>query len=234
MKIDMINLNKLTEEETVLLFKQMKEGSTTAMTQLIILNMPLVNYIVKKNFFSFECDKEELISVGKIGLLKAINSFDLSMDCKFSTYACQCIKNEIYIFIRHIRKWQNMLELDGMVVCKDKDNSELKLIDILPDEFDMEKEYEHFETIIRLKELMNQIPDDKNKEILMLYFGFYDKSYTQKEIASMMNVSKSYIQKIIKNITNYLKIELEKDDTNREKEKSKIRMKSAYKYLINK
>lgn len=235
MKRDNTNINNLSEKETIMLFNQMKEGSTTARIELITSNIALVTYTVNKLFFSVECDKEELISVGKIGLLKAINTFDLSMDCKFSTYACQCIKNEIYIFMRHIKKWQKVLDLDGVVVCKDKDNSELKLMDILPDEFDMEQEYEHFETIIRLKKLLNQIPDDRNKKIVMLYFGFYnEKTYTQNEIASMMNISRSNIQNIIKSIVNSLRIELEEDRTKYKNENNKKKIKTVFDYYTNK
>ena len=218
-----ISINTLSDEETTILFRQMKEGSTSARIKLMTSNINLVNYIVNKKFFSVNCDKDDLISVGKIGLIKAIDTFDLSTKWKFSTYACRCIKNEIYIYMRQMKKWQGILELEGIVIGNDKDNNELKIIDVLPDKLNIEQEYEDYETIGILKELLNQIPDGRNKKIVMLYFGFYDdKTYTQREIAKMMNVSASNIRRIIKNTTNYLKNELEEED---KKTNTKVKLK---------
>lgn len=197
-----------------LIFKN-KQGNDKALEKLVMHNLKLVIHEVLKRFANFTCDKEELVAIGNIGLLKAIKTFDTTKNIEFTTYATRCIDNEILMFLRKKKKLAHTESLEK-IIYTDKDGSEIKHEEIISDN----KDYinQQLDKIIVHQELNELNPRDK--EIIMLYFGFYDRKYTQKEIAKIMNLSSSSICKSISNSLQILKTNLTQ---NNEKEKNFIK-----------
>lgn len=195
--IDMNNLpNPLDKEELYELFKKLKQGDEVASNIIFLHNMKLVLKQVYNRFQSVNYDKDDLISIGNIGLLNAIKTFDISKEVSFSNYAIKCIDNEILKSIRSINKNNQEISLDKTVKYN-RDGNELKIGDTIPDKTDIFEDYTSTELYSAINEIVNNLPE-RDKEIIKLYFGFYDnKVYKQKEIADMMSLSKSYITKII-------------------------------------
>ena len=227
-----IDANKLpkalSKEETYDLLRKIQQDDDLAKKKLAEHNIRLVISNIYKKFPNVEYDKKDLISIGNIGLLKAISSFDISKNIEFSTYAIRCIDNEILMFLRKLKKHENVDSLDRTINYSN-DGSELKIKDTLSDDIDIEKEYTDNEMHYILREILNDLPEyDKN--ILMLHFGFYnDKQYKQKEIADMLSLSQPQVSRIItrsvKRIGNILEekgiVELRKKDNSKNISKSK-------------
>ena len=214
MKSDSIYLNNalpltLSDEETIDLFNQMHNGIKEAREKLIVHNLRLVLYIVYNFFRNTEYDEDDLIQIGNIGLINAIDAFDVFKNIKFNTYASKCIKNEISHFMKHQRNWDKIGELDASLVGDSEDNDVMTLMDILHDDTDIEQEYDDKETKENIRNIIDRISNEKIRQIVMLYYGFYNnKIYTQQEIADIMNVSKSYISKVINNTIKQIKNEM--------------------------
>ena len=231
----------LPKDETYKLFQLAATGSEEARDKLITHNIRLVLYEVSNKFLNVDYDKKDLVSIGNIGLLKAINTYDVSKEFEFATYAARCIDNEILMFLRKLKKHQNTDSIDR-VVFRDKDGSELKLEDKLSDGSDLVEDHEQNETHNIIRKLVKKLPD-RDKEIVMLHFGFYnDRIYTQKEIADKFNISQSYVSRLITKIVKRLGkqledvgvIELHEKPKTKEKEKDKKEMRriqSIYEYF---
>ena len=208
----------LTSEETTQLFMQMAGGSKEARDKLIIHNLCLVYYEVINKFGSYSCDKDDLISIGSIGLLKAIDSFDISKGFKFCTYACKCIDNEIFLFLRRNKKFYNNISFDDIILRTTSDNT-LKIEDILSDDVDIAEDYVQKESLEIIKVLIESLPDNE-KEIIKLYFGFYDNEiYNQREIAEKIHAAQSSISRKIARIIKTLQMQL--DNTRLQRVESK-------------
>ena len=187
----------LPRDETFKLIQLATNGSEEARVKLVTHNIRLVLYIVSNRFSNVEYDKKDLVSIGNIGLLKAIDTFDISKGFEFSTYAMKCIDNEILMFLRKIKKHQNIVSMDT-IVFHDKDGSDIKLEDKLSDGSDLVEDHEQNEIHSIIRKLVQELPD-REKEIVMLHFGFYnDRIYTQEEIADKLNISQSYTSRLIK------------------------------------
>lgn len=193
----------LTKDELKKLLKEASEGSLESRDKLIIHNIRLVLYEVTKKFQNVDYDKKDLVSIGNIGLVKAINTYDISKGFEFAAYATRCIDNEILMFLRKLKKDQNVDSLDR-TINHDKDGNGLKVEDIISDEIDVVEEYTDNETYQLIRQIVKNLPD-RDREIIMLHFGFYnDKTHTQKEIADMMSISQSYVSRLIKKIVKRL------------------------------
>lgn len=189
----------LSKEEVYKLIQEANEGSKEARDKLVTHNIRLVLYEVTNKFQNVDYDKKDLVSIGNIGLLKAINTYDLSKGFEFATYAMRCIDNEILMFLRKLKKDQSIDSLDR-VIFHDKDGSEMKLEDKLSDDSDLVEDHENEETHRIIREVVKELPY-RDKEIIMLHFGFYDdKTYTQREIADKFNISQSYVSRLITKI----------------------------------
>lgn len=203
----------LTNEEEEVLLQRLRNKDETARSELIEHNLRLVVYIAKK-FESSGADIDDLISVGAIGLIKAVQSYDVSKNIKLATYASRCIENEILMFIRKKTKQNYEVSLDEPLNY-DKDGNELLLSDILesePDEVNsmLEKSSEN-------KILWNAIRklNAREQKIMELRFGLNgDEESTQKEVADMLGISQSYISRIEKKILSRLKKDLIKSNIN--------------------
>lgn len=201
----------LLKEENKRLIKLMLEGDFDARQKLIESNMRLVTYRVSTRFGTVNYDKEELVSIGNLGLIKAVDTFDPKREISLATYAIKCIDNEIYMFLRKLKKVQADISLSQPVNISSKDK-ERHIEDFLSDGLDIEEEYLNAETILRVRELVKKLPPAL-RETVSLYYGFNDgKRYTQEEIAKKANCFQSTIHKRLKKAEKLIKRELEKQE----------------------
>ena len=186
----------LNSEEEKIYLKKLKAGDAEARNILIERNLRLVAHISKK-YISTNVDQDDLISIGTIGLIKAINSFDLSKNIKLATYAARCIDNEILMFLRSNKKTRSEVYLNEPI-GKDKDDNEVTLLEVLEnDEKNIEDEIDLKLKIKQLSNKMIEVLKQREKNILELRFGLGGhKPKTQNEIASMMGISRSYVSRI--------------------------------------
>lgn len=199
----------LDEEEEERYLKLLKNGDKEAKSILIERNLRLVAHIVKKYNFPNK-DIDELISIGTVGLIKAIDSFDVGKGTRLATYASRCIENEILMYLRRNSKVKAEISFYEPLNI-DWDGNELLLSDILGTENDIvynliEDEIDKELLFLALKHL-----NDREKEIVRLRFGLNGaREKTQKEVADMLGISQSYISRLEKKIINRLKKEINK------------------------
>lgn len=197
------------EQEQELLDMLGKEGDGTARSQLIERNLRLVVYIAKK-FDNTGVGAEDLISIGTIGLIKAINTFNLEKKIKLATYASRCIENEILMYLRRTSKTKMEVSFDEPLNV-DWDGNELLLSDILGTEEDVI--YKDMETEVEYKLLRRAMEklSERERLIIQLRFGINTKDgeeKTQKEVADLLGISQSYISRLEKKIIGRLKKEI--------------------------
>ena len=187
-------LNKRDEEKYL---DQMAMGNKEARNKLIEHNLRLVAHIVKK-YENSTYDPDDLISIGTIGLVKAIDSYKLNKKVKLTTYAARCIENEILMHLRSNKKHLNNVSLNDSVGF-DKDGNEINLIDVIKIENkDINEELNTKYNIELLYKYINELTK-REKEIIIRRYGlFNNKEMTQKEIAKKMKISRSYVSRIEK------------------------------------
>lgn len=183
------------EEEQKYLF-QFSQGNEEARNILIERNLRLVAHICKK-YNSSNVDNDDLISIGTIGLIKGINSFDSSKGVKLATYVSRCIDNEILMYLRSIKKTNCEVYLEDPI-GKDKDDNTVSLQEVLEsNEKNIEDQVDLKFKIKKLYQMMKDILKLREKTILELRFGLDgNKPKTQNEIAEMMGISRSYVSRI--------------------------------------
>ena len=198
----------LSQDEEREIINRLKD-SDEAKSILIELNLRLVVYLAKK-FESTGINVEDLISIGTIGLIKAVNTFKAEKNIKLATYASKCIENEILMHLRRVGKAKTEISLDEPLNI-DWDGNELLLSDILGTEEDVV--FKDMESEVDLCLLNDSIKKLNKREytIMKLRFGLNNsKSFTQKEVADMLGISQSYISRLEKKILNRLKKEINK------------------------
>ncbi|MBQ7385434.1 MAG: RNA polymerase sporulation sigma factor SigE [Ruminococcus sp.] len=199
----------LTKEQEQKIFDDINLGLENAREPLITHNLRLVVYIAKK-FESPGANVEDLISIGTIGLIKAVNTFSPTRNIKLATYASRCIENEILMFLRKSTQLKNEVSIDEPLNT-DWDGNELLLSDVLGSEpdsinYDIEKELENNMLI----DAVNRLPY-RESLIMELRYGLDGhKKHTQKEVADMLGISQSYISRLEKKIIKRLKADLKK------------------------
>ncbi len=190
----------LAKDELDNLLKQSQAGSKEAKEKITTHNIRLVLHEIISKFKNVDYDKKDLVSIGAIGLLKAIDTYDISKGYKFSSYATTCIDNEILMFIRKLKgksNFENNIDSLNRVAMQDKDGNAATLQDQIRDDKDFVEDNERTVTYNIIRKLVNSLPD-KDREIIMLYFGFdNDQTYTQREIAHKMNMAQSMVSRII-------------------------------------
>lgn len=196
-------LKPLTNDELNAWFKKMQNGDSDALRIIVEHNIRLVLYIVRKNFKAPIYDQEELVEIGNIGLMKAINTFDISKNIRFSSYACICIKNEIGQFLRHEEKKVNTESLEKTIIYN-KDGSELKLLDIIADNCDIASDYIRNDCLRIIREFVYKLPK-REGEIIKMRFGFYGKVYNQQEIAEKFSLTQPTISRTIVKVINIIR-----------------------------
>ncbi len=194
-------------EEEKLLQKLMLDDKE-AKQILVERNLRLVVYIAKK-FENTGIDFEDLISIGTIGLMKAINTFNVDKNIKLATYASRCIENEILMQLRRNTKIKNEISIDEPL-NKDGDGNELLLSDILGTDSDITSKGIEDEVDMKLLNIAINKLDKREKYIMQLRFGIDgdQKEKTQKEVADMLGISQSYISRLEKKIMNKMKKEI--------------------------
>lgn len=197
-------LSKEEEYKQLILFS---EGSIEARNKLIEHNLRLVVYIAKK-FDGSKVGIEDLISIGTIGLIKAINTFNIEKNIKLATYASRCIENEILMFLRKISKRKAEISFDEPLNI-DWDGNQLLLSDILGTDSDIvTKNVDHE---VKKKLMVDAIKDldDREQMIMSLRFGLTGgKELTQKDVAEVLGISQSYISRLEKRVIKKLRGDL--------------------------
>ena len=193
------------EEKRMLL--ELEQGNESARQTLVEHNLRLVVYIARR-FESSGINLEDLISIGTIGLIKAIGTYRLERNIKLATYASRCIENEILMHIRKVSNQKAEVSLDEPINL-DCDGNELLLSDILgTDEDKIQRPLEDDVDLMVLKDALNHLPE-REKEIVFMRFGLQGrKELTQKEVAQKLGISQSYISRLEKKIMLKLRKEM--------------------------
>lgn len=191
------------EEEDCL--KRIQAGDRGAKEELILHNMRLVAHVAKK-YTASEEDTEDLISIGSIGLLKAVSTFDCNYGSRFATYAIRCIDNEMLMHFRSKKKTRGEVSLYEPIGT-DKEGNQIHLFDVLEHEdSDITEDLEKREQIARLRSHMKETLSEREYEIIVARYGLFgQQERTQREIAGELGISRSYVSRIEKRALGKLK-----------------------------
>lgn len=186
----------LTAEEEKIYLEQLKSGDEEARNILIERNLRLVAHVVKK-YANIKVEQDDLISIGTIGLIKGINSFNVEKGSKLSTYVSRCIDNEILMYLRSTKKLNAEVYLNEPI-GKDKDDNVVTLQEVLENnDRNIEEEVDLKMKIKKLYKKMGEVLKDRERTIIELRFGLDGrKPKTQHEIADLMGISRSYVSRI--------------------------------------
>lgn len=188
----------LNDKEEEYYLKKFKEGDLLAKNILVERNLRLVAHIVKKYSYPGK-EVDDLISIGTVGLIKAIDSFDSSKGTRLATYAAKCIENEILMLIRNNKKTKGEIYLQDPIGI-DKEGNEISLLDVLSS--DEDSIIEIVESKIQVKKLydkMNTCLAEREKSVVEMRYGLLEgKPKTQREIAKILGISRSYVSRIEK------------------------------------
>jgi len=196
----------LTKEDEVKYVELSMAGDEFARNKLIEHNLRLVVFLAKK-YENTGVDLEDLVSIGTIGLIKGVNTYKLDKNIKLATYASRCIDNEILMFLRKNKRRRGEVSFEDSL-SYDSEGNELHLEDILgtADDIVTHPLEEEIEKKILYQELTKL--NDRDKEIMIMRYGLYNtKEMTQKEVASTLGISQSYISRIEKKVISRLKIQ---------------------------
>lgn len=190
-------LQPLSKEDEEKYINLMLEGDKDARNKLIEHNLRLVAHIVKK-FEKKNIDSDDLISIGTIGLIKGVDSYNNDKATKITTYAARCIENEILMYFRSNKKNNNNISLNDSIGY-DKDGNEVNLIDVLKDNAPDITEVLNTKDNIKLLTDYLGLLNDREKEIIIKRYGLFNSDeLTQKEIAKELKISRSYVSRIEK------------------------------------
>ncbi len=201
--------NPMEADEEAEYLLRLQNGDEEAKNELIERNLRLVVYIAKK-FENIGIDIKDLISVGSIGLIKAVNTFKSDKKIKLATYASRCIENEILMHLRKVSKQRKETSLDSPLSF-DSDGNELLLCDVIG--IDADEVFKNIEVSVE-KEMVYKVLeklDKREQQIVSMRFGLNgQKECTQKQVADLLNISQSYISRIEKKILNKMKKDMSK------------------------
>ena len=202
-------LPPLTKEEEAYYISKFREGDKKAKDVLIEHNMRLVAHIVKK-YHQNDRELEELISIGTIGLIKGVNSFDETKGNRLVTYAAKCIENELLMNIRLEKKKAKEVSIYE-TVGTDKEGNEISLLDVIGNNDENTLNVLILsDNVVQLYEVLNRLPDDKGKQVIVLRYGLYGRTpMTQKQVARLLGISRSYVSRIEKKALLALRREME-------------------------
>ncbi len=199
----------LSKKDEEMYLERSRRGDVSARNKLVEHNLRLVAHIIKK-YYSNVSDHEDLVSIGTIGLIKAINTFDPEKNIKLSSYASRCIENEILMHFRNGRKSAHDVSLSETIET-DKDGNPLTLMDVLTDERDFTEELDIKINSEKLKDYLYSALDSRERKVLILRYGLDGKEpLTQREVAEELGISRSYISRIEKKSIEILRRKYEK------------------------
>ncbi len=188
----------LSPEEESYYLQKAKAGALSARNILVEYNLRLVAHIVKK-YQTGNRSTEDLISIGTIGLIKAINTYDTDKGSKLVTYASRCIENELLMRLRQERKEVREISLYEPIGT-DREGNEISLMDVIRiDEEDVLLNVITSESLRNIDDLFTEVLDDREQQVIALRYGLYDnQELTQKEISNLLHISRSYVSRIEK------------------------------------
>lgn len=202
-------LPPLTKEEEAYYLSRLREGDKKAKDVLIEHNMRLVAHIVKK-YHQSDREAEELISIGTIGLIKGVNSFDETKGNRLVTYVAKCIENELLMHFRLEKKKAKEVSIYESIGT-DKEGNEISLLDVIGNNDENTLNVLILsDNVVQLYEVLNRLPEDKSKQVIVLRYGLYGrKPMTQKQVANVLGISRSYVSRIEKKALLTLRREME-------------------------
>ena len=184
----------LTAAEEQAAFAALALGDRSARDKLIRHNLRLVAHVAKK-YYTTPDKQDDFISIGTIGLIKAVDTYDPARTVRFASYASQCIQNELRMHLRRVRREAGTLSLQEPL---EGENGMLTLADTLPDEAVMEEDCERRDATARLRALVEQLPE-RDRQLLTLRYGLGGGApLTQQEVAARFGISRSYVSRLEK------------------------------------
>ena len=176
-------------------FLSMKRGDDRARGELITHNLRLVSHIVRK-YYSTAKDQDDLVSVGTIGLVKAVDSFDIKNGARFATYAARCIQNEILMYFRSQKKLSNEVSINETIDV-DRDGNPLTYIDVISVTDTTDEDIDRALQTRRAIELLKNSLDPRERDVIVMRFGLGGREpMTQMEVAKQLGISRSYVSRI--------------------------------------
>ena len=199
----------LKPKQERLLFKKCRDGDKKSRELLIEHNLRLVAHIVKKYYSNSSC-QDDLVSIGTIGLIKSIDTFNIEKGAKFTTYASKCIQNEILMFFRAQKKHQNEVSINE-TIDTDKDGNPLTYSDIVSCDDTIAEGIELKIYSKKAIEIIKRILNEREKQIIVLRYGLNNrKPITQREISTLLGISRSYVSRIEKSALEKIKDEFKR------------------------
>ena len=194
----------LTKEQERHYLELSSKGDINARNILVEHNLRLVAHIIKK-YYANNNSQDDLVSIGTIGLIKAINTFDISKNIKLSSYASRCIENEILMYFRNNKKSSQDISLND-TIDTDKDGNPLTLMDIMAVDDNLLDNIDVKMNVDKLCAYMDEVLTEREKKIIIYRYGLFGKDIlTQRELAKSLNISRSYISRIEKKALEKLK-----------------------------
>ena len=198
----------LEDEEEAKCFAKAAAGDEDARQKLILHNLRLVSHIVRK-YYSTSKNPEDLVSIGTIGLIKAVDSFNRKNGVKFATYASKCIQNEILMHFRSQKKLSSEVSINETIDV-DRDGNPLTYIDVVCSDEDIAEEVDKKILTEKMLQCINRLLGPREKQIIMMRYGIGgSEPLTQREIAQALGISRSYVSRIEKSALSTLKEALE-------------------------
>ena len=198
----------LTAEEERLYLQRSAEGDLEARNILIERNLRLVAHIMKK-YYAQVSDQEDLISIGTIGLIKAVSTFDTSKGARLATYAARCVENEILMYFRSQRKSAQDVSLSDYIETG-SDGAALSLMDVISEEDDLLEQVTTREAVRQLRQVMDDKLTEQERQVIVLRYGLDgEQPKRQREVAKVCGISRSYISRIEKRALEKLRAGLE-------------------------
>lgn len=194
----------LSQQEEKEYLQKFRNGDLSAKNILVEHNLRLVAHIIKK-YSSTPEEQDDLISIGTIGLIKAVNSFNDSKGIKLATYASKCIENEVLMYFRSQKKCSQDISINEPIDT-DSEGNPLTLMDIICTEDTVSDDIDKKLMIQRLYKYVEEIDDEREKTIIIMRYGLYStETLTQKQIAKILRISRSYVSRIEKKVLLELK-----------------------------
>ena len=188
-------------------FEKYFNGDLNARDKLIKHNLRLVTHVVKK-YYGGQIENDDLISIGTIGLIKAVQSYKFEHNTRFSTFAARCIDNEVLMVIRKLKATENIVYLEESLDV-DNSNSKLTLKDSIQDDFELSEYCEAQQEKDNLMKLVVQKLDARQRQIIVMRYGLFgNQQLTQQEICEILGISRSYVSRIEKKAVEILREEL--------------------------
>ena len=185
-------------------FERMKNNDKDAAKKLIEHNLRLVAHVTKK-YYSLTADSDDLISIGTIGLIKAVNSFDYEKGARLATYAARCIENEVLMYLRSMKKTSQDISMSEPIDT-DNEGNPLTFGDVVYEDDTIADDIDLSEKTKLIYEFIKQMNNPAEKEILILRYGLYNKKpLTQRSVAQRLGISRSYVSRIEKRVLEKLR-----------------------------